>query len=128
MRTMTVLSHVVSLALVAGPCGTPAQAADKKLAKQTADQALMTSLRNQLLQRLKDAESARFRGEFLSLSESVDAPVKSLCGEVNAKNSYGGYAGFKRYVVNVDGLVSIEGQDGASFSYVWPVWCERPIK
>ena len=109
-------------------CALVAHAADRKPAKQSPEHMLMASLREQLVLRLKDAESARFKGEFLSLSDSADAPIKSLCGEVNAKNSYGGYVGFKRFVVTSEGMVSIEGPDGPSFEYVWPVWCARPVR
>lgn len=44
---------------------------------------------------LKDAETARFR--WLPFNG-----YSSYCGEVNAKNSYGGYAGYSKYMVNVD--------------------------
>ena len=44
---------------------------------------------------LKDPESARFRSEFKGKDDSV-------CGFVNAKNSYGGYDGFKPFIVERD--------------------------
>lgn len=43
-----------------------------------------------VLENLKDPDSAKFR----DLKTSRDA---FLCGEVNAKNSMGGYVGFKRF-------------------------------
>lgn len=36
---------------------------------------------------LKDGESAKFRNQW------------ELCGEVNAKNSFGAYTGFQRYIL-----------------------------
>ncbi len=42
--------------------------------------------------RLKDPNSAEFRNQFIG--------KKGLpCGEVNAKNSFGGFIGFKRFIV-----------------------------
>lgn len=45
-------------------------------------------------QRLKDPYSAEFRNVFVSRSSG--SPV--VCGQVNAKNSFGGYAGYKRFI------------------------------
>ena len=43
---------------------------------------------------LKDPNSAQFQN------------IKGICGEVNAKNSYGGYTGFKRfYVLNNETVI-----------------------
>lgn len=41
---------------------------------------------------IKDPSSAQFRNEILKQSDW-------LCGEINSKNSYGAYTGFKRFVV-----------------------------
>ena len=83
--------------------------------------------RQKVIAQLKDPESARFRNEFFSMSEHGENPVKSLCGEFNAKNAYGGYPGFKRYIVAATGMVMIEGQETDSFDPVWTVWCARPL-
>lgn len=40
---------------------------------------------------LKDPSSAQFRNELMNKS-------KWLCGEINAKNEYGAYTGFKKFV------------------------------
>ena len=40
---------------------------------------------------LKDPSSVQFRNERMSKSEW-------LCGEINSKNSYGAYTGFKRFI------------------------------
>lgn len=54
---------------------------------------------------LKDPESARFQGLY-GMQRAGHPEVTSICGEVNAKNSYGGYAGFSRFVV-VGNLVEL---------------------
>lgn len=50
-------------------------------------------LREQMAQKFKDPSSLQFQRENLTASGWI-------CGEVNAKNSYGAYDGFVRYVTN----------------------------
>lgn len=71
-------------------------------AMQYKEKRLRDDLRKQVLSVLKDPSSVQWRDEFLSSDRST------LCGEVNAKNSLGGYVGFKRYVANSHGHL-IEG-------------------
>lgn len=66
-----------------------------------------------VLNSLKDPDSAQFQN------------VKGYCGEVNSKNSYGGYVGFKRYV-SIDGEVLLEGSEDAdpqTFAIIWGAHC-----
>lgn len=60
----------------------------------------------------KDPESARFEGQ------------NGRCGMVNSKNSFGGYAGFKRYISNGD-LVRVEGENATpeQMSEFWQKYC-----
>jgi hypothetical protein len=53
---------------------------------------------------LKDPESAQFRNEHITKSGA-------LCGEVNAKNSMGGYVGFKRYIAVDNKSNYVEGSE-----------------
>ncbi|MGY8590652.1 hypothetical protein QRO08_15945 [Paracidovorax citrulli] len=53
---------------------------------------------------LKDPDSAKFRNIKLAKTDTAGAWV--MCGEVNAKNSYGGYAGFGRFM----GMLFTEGR------------------
>ena len=69
----------------------------------------MSSLRARPLAALKDPASAQWRNEVLS------ADRKTLCGEINAKNSLGGYAGFKRFIANHGGYL-IEGSPFSTWS------------
>lgn len=59
-------------------------------------------LRGAFEDRLKDAESARFRA--IKQGPPKDG-AWTLCGEVNAKNSYGGYSGFEPFL-------AVAGKDG----------------
>ena len=66
-----------------------------------------------VLSTLKDPDSAQFQN------------VKGYCGEVNSKNSYGGYVGFKRYVA-MDSAVLLENSDDVdpeTFAIAWEAHC-----
>lgn len=41
---------------------------------------------------MRDPESAKFRNMRLSMDEAI------VCGEINAKNAYGAYAGYQRFL------------------------------
>lgn len=45
---------------------------------------------------LKDPDSAKFRNEYIIRNPSNKT---WLCGEINAKNGYGAYTGYTRYIV-----------------------------
>lgn len=61
--------------------------------KGLTDEEIITSARERVTYDLKDPGSAVFRNERIFRSE-IGIYV---CGEVNAKNSYGGYIGFMPY-------------------------------
>lgn len=128
MRTLP--ATLVCWTLAAGCCGAfaadPAKAAAGKA--QPTHKRQIERLRKLMIENLKDPESARVKGEFLSLSDTSDAPQVSLCGNVNAKNSYGGYGGFERFMVREDGRVLFEALEPAgAFVYIGPVWCGKPL-
>ena len=88
----------------------------------------ITALRNVLIDRLRDPESARFRREYLSRGEDHMPDVLAICGEFNSKNAMGGYGGFGRYIVTTSGIVMLEQRDGPSaFNTLMLVWCSRPV-
>lgn len=69
--------------------------------------------------RLKDADSAKFRNQFVGKS---GVP----CGEVNARNGFGGYNGFKRYIASGGGVSVIEGEvPDDQFEASWQRLCAR---
>ena len=59
-----------------------------------------------LIASLKDPSSSQFRNE--------NMPGEYLCGEMNSKNSMGGYVGFARYIAFEHGF-AIEGQPVDTF-------------
>lgn len=62
---------------------------------------------------LKDPSSAEFRKQ------------QGLCGEVNARNSFGAYGGFRRFVVISESLVMTEADmPPDAFAQLWASGCK----
>lgn len=93
MRTLITTAAVTLLAA-------PALAASATSAK-VPDSAKVALVRAFVANSLKDPESARFRG--------VKVKWENVCGEVNAKNSYGGYVGYRRFYAIDSVDVHMEG-------------------
>lgn len=68
-------------------------------------------------QMMKDPSSAEFRGDFHRSLNGVDDYV--VCGEVNAKNSYGGYVGYKHYYQIAGELPQIAPDNSFEFEGYW---------
>jgi len=66
----------------------------------------ITTAKEKVIDQLKDPESARF-GEIWALNGSNGH--RSICGYVNAKNSYGGYTGKKMFTIASTEGVIFEG-------------------
>ena len=53
--------------------------------------------------------------------------MRGLCGEVNSKNSFGGYTGFRKFIGSPD-LTIIEGEnpeiDQVTFNDIWIRFCK----
>lgn len=75
--------------------------------------ALQTDSRIALKNFLKDPDSAEIRNH------------KGNCGEVNSKNGFGGYTGFKRFIAS-SAIVAIEGEniDSSEFQKAWNEVCK----
>jgi hypothetical protein len=68
---------------------------------------------------LKDADSAEFRNVQVVESVGELKGMKLVVGEVNSKNSFGGYTGFQAFV-GTPALVSVESQMSADeFRKFW---------
>lgn len=67
---------------------------------------------------LRDPSSAEFRGLELRRYVFEAQPGTAVCGEVNAKNGFGGYAGFSRFYATHDEAVIDPGNSAALFE-VW---------
>jgi hypothetical protein len=77
-----------------------------------------------LTRSFKDPETVQFRGLFIS---GKAMPV--LCGEVNGKNSYGAYVGFRRfYSTGKPMLNEVEPmRDTYVFERMWPTMCGEKL-
>ncbi|WP_290006080.1 hypothetical protein [Acinetobacter pittii] len=69
-------------------------------------------------EKLKDGDTAKFRNQW------------ELCGEVNAKNSFGAYTGYQRYIVTKEKIYfendyNTDSTSLAAFNQVWSVDCKK---
>lgn len=62
---------------------------------------------------LKDPNSAEFRN------------INKSCGEVNAKNSYGGYIGFERFYISNNSVFFLDKDKPLAFELGWIAHCEE---
>jgi hypothetical protein len=87
-----------------------------------------------LLDRLRDADSAKFRNVFVSRGPAFDVQADYtlfLCGEVNARNEFGGYTGFTRFAADPAGeAIRLEtSTNGEVFrNVVWAEWCGNRLQ
>lgn len=97
-------------------------------AEQTLDSdlAAIESAKRAIATGLRDPDSAQFRNVFVQRN-LVDAVEQvNVCGEVNAKNAYGGYVGFKPFYFSMNtmwGEVYSGGADGETFKMIFDVVC-----
>jgi hypothetical protein len=92
-RTYTLAEYVASANQRTARTALAAQ--DAALISSGDHQRFVTDAKRAITQNLKDPDSALFRDMFLSNKE-----LPTLCGEMNAKNSYGGYVGYKKFFYN----------------------------
>lgn len=79
--------------------------ASVSVAAETADARIDAA--HQLVERkLKDPSSVQYRKVRFIDDEAA------VCGEFNAKNSYGGYVGFKPFVVDGSGKIFVMDENG----------------
>lgn len=69
------------------------------------DKALIAKARHVTADQMKDPDTAKFRG--LKIHAAGD--IRFVCGEINAKNSYGGYVGFKAFLTDGESTTILEG-------------------
>ncbi|MBP7722476.1 MAG: hypothetical protein KA155_08055 [Alphaproteobacteria bacterium] len=68
---------------------------------------------------LKDPSSAKFRNSVFHRWQGT--PV--VCGEVNSKNSFGGFGGFQRFIASGDAIVFLE-EEVSDFDNAWGMMCK----
>ena len=101
MKTMT----VASLAFLLIGCAPPVKKTQRPRPQlpppqlTQADPAYITASLDRVKQLLKDPNAAEFSNIYAPVFYPDQKEDPSVCGTVNAKNSYGGYAGNMRFVV-----------------------------
>jgi hypothetical protein len=68
----------------------------KKAKEEEVTKQLLGFLKNEL----KDADSAQFKNVKFGKLKYSGGESYAICGEVNAKNSFGGYSGFEGFIVS----------------------------
>ncbi|WP_151776640.1 hypothetical protein, partial [Acinetobacter nosocomialis] len=81
--------------------------------RQLKEQAELKKVEDAVRYYLKDGDSAKFRN------------VIKNCGEVNAKNSWGAYSGFSRFIVKSEKQVIFDGPDNYYFDSLVKSYCHK---
>jgi hypothetical protein len=77
-------------------------------------------------EKLRDPDSAQFGSiDVYSDRKLGNVPIQVACGSVNAKNGFGGYNGYKDFLlVNVGGIMLIDSdRDNGKFVKWWNQLC-----
>lgn len=72
-----------------------------------------------IIEKLKDPDSAKFRN--VRFYSGGGVPV--VCGQVNAKNAFGGYTGFERFIAAGPQLAYLESEISDGIAPVWNKMC-----
>lgn len=109
----------ISIACVLTMCALLAACGESEAQKEARINANLKILGEKYVKaKLKDPDSAQFQNQFIGIK---GAP----CGEVNSKNSFGGYTGFKRYISVGDAMTVLESDMGPSeFDSSWRQICK----
>ena len=80
----------------------------------TKESVFLIESKTDIKNRMKDPESIQFRN-LREIKNSLN--VQTLCGELNGKNSYGGYGGFRSFSYTKDQLVILDSSQGHDRQY-----------
>ena len=72
--------------------------------------------------RLKDGDSAEFRNVFFSMGKKN---MPATCGEVNAKNSFGAFTEYERFIFLGSAIGPVFESDMKDFYVSWKTFCEK---
>ena len=100
--------------------GASRQPKKKATSEVSKDQALLEKAKGAAKYDLKDPDSAQFRGVHIS----KDKP-REVHGEINSKNSYGGYVGFEKFLYSIDNGKVIFSSAIIENNRAWEDACDR---
>lgn len=81
------------------------------VAQEKGYSALVAKVKSEVTKDFRDPEGARFR-EMALFKTKTGKTGNFVCGQVNAKNAYGAYVGYRNFVYS-DGLVAIDSEEDA---------------
>lgn len=98
--------------------------AERKLAQEqkTKEYVWIEKGKESVLAKLKDPKSAEFK-EVYFFRGADNTPM--TCGQVNSKNSFGGYVGFQRFVSAGSVELTYLQNEVADFSNLWNKLCTK---
>lgn len=106
---MHIILLIIGGLLLLGKCaGPPSEETQKEL--------FIIQAKEDVRRYLKDPDSAQFEGVFMS--------NLAVCGTVNAKNSFGAYSGYTRFITNTQ-LTIVESSYPKGFDKIWKEVCKR---
>jgi len=115
---MIKISTIAMLAVVSGVAfAGPKEAAKEKRLQERRDTQMVDAAKKRIAYSLTDPDSAKFREVFVAPNQVA------VCGDVNAKNSFGGYTGFRKFIYSS----SKQGIDGDGSYFVEARWKDRCI-
>lgn len=91
----------LAICAVLALCGGCGKTSNSTSSNEMPEQLLIEQAKRQVTAQLKDPDSAQFR----NVRWETHAELVILCGEVNAKNGFGGYAGFRPFFAIQPGLL-----------------------
>ncbi|HAD84247.1 MAG TPA: hypothetical protein DCG71_05325 [Brevundimonas sp.] len=86
---------------------------------QSAEKQMIEDAQAAVAAKLRDPSSAQFRNVRHRVAETG---ADIVCGEVNGKNGFGGYAGFQRFIYDA-GTTTLEDGDDPGFGLRWVNTC-----
>lgn len=99
-----------------------APAKPRELDQRTKEFAWMEVGKDAVRAKLKDPKSAEFKDVYFFRGKDG---VPMTCGQVNAKNGFGGYAGFKRFVSAGNAEMTFLEGEVSDFYLVWNKFCAK---
>lgn len=119
MRYVTIVNVaiIIGVAIATVSCSKPDHNKSKQNSQQpvAAEPAAFEDAKRAVLDRLKDPESARFGKMSIIHMHNGAHVIEVVCGQVNAKTEYGGYAGMTgfAYIGEATSLVRVNFQNPA---------------
>jgi hypothetical protein len=92
---------------------------DNPYADEFKQYAWISSSEQSVKEKLRDPDSAEFRN--VRFYSGAGVPVS--CGEVNAKNGFGGYTGFERFVAMGPEMAYLDSEVAEGIGEVWNKFC-----